>query len=323
MHWWLGALALLLCTACIGQKQTILPEQVVLNNCRHVMTGNESLVPPGPLDTLNIAPLLRTQFTERSIQVAHAFGLLDELQEHLEARERLSNEPSVEARLHNMETAMRVQQLLQQAALEVAATASELDCEKEHVSQIATFLSNRERSAETKLTVAAIVVGAVAAIATVLLLAKDDELQENSNAIEYVGIGAAVVQVGLGVAILKNERRVDHQHPRNVLREVWECAPVSTIVPPSIWYCLRLPDPLDKEHRTLLDQMVEKWKRMGQLEYGAGHGTGMEPIFFSDGGAYSSEDLRNRASMFDMLEAFVKLIHQDIERLADEVERLP
>jgi hypothetical protein len=310
-------------TGCLFPKQTILPEQVVLNNCRHVMTGSQSLVPPGPLDTLNCPPLLRTHFPERSIQVAHAFGILDELQVHMEAREQLALAPSTEARLHNMETAMRVQQLLQQAALEVAATASELDCEKEHVSQIATYLSNREISAETKLTVAAIVVGAVAAIATVLLLTNDDEGRESSNAIEYVGIGASVVQVGLGVAILKNDRRVDHQHPRNPLREVWQDAPVSTIIPPSIWYCLSLPDPLDKEHRTLLDQMVEKWRRMGQLEYASVPGTGNEPIFFSDGGAYTTEDLRNRARMYDMLESFIKLIHQDIERLADEVERLP
>lgn len=308
--------------SCRGPKLVQLPAEIMQNNCRHMVTDGNDHAPPGPLDHITLDPLLKEKFSELDLEVAHAFGLLDDLQVHLEARSRAMNDPSVENRLYRLETGMQVQQLLQQAALEVAAISSEMECEKEHAEHMAITLGRLERRAETRLTVAAIVVGAITAVATVLILAEDGQSGDTGNGIEYVGIGSSVIQVGLGVAILKNDRRVDHQHPRNALREVWEHAPVSHFVPPSIWYCLQLPDMNDPEHRPLLDQMEDKWQQMEQVQMSEDSGEGTTPIFFGEGGAYSSEDLLDRARMYASLASFIRLVHQDIEQLAEAVEKL-
>ncbi len=295
---WLFMMGMLsIVTGCVSIKDANIRQQIMGSNCnqQNVYTYTEVDL-PHPLHTLTIESELQNQLSHRDLNMANAIGILADLTRYI----RLKNDlelSDLEKRLTTLELKQRIDHKINMASLEVSAIASEMDCEEERTSQVANYLKGSESETESKLTVAAIVVGATGAIAT-------GGVVKNETASNSVGIATGITEASLGLLMLFNNRKIDFYHERNALREVWEGKP-------------------NQEATSVRRQIIDKWKNFGQIsENEDEEGQTVTPIYFGDGGKYTTEQLINRADMYDQLESHITLMKQDLKALSLALERL-
>lgn len=274
---------------------------------------------PQPLYQLSIDSSLTRHFTPASLQVAHAFGMLNLLQQYVETHRQYKASPSMEERINLLELSQQINNRINQASLEISSFASELDCEEERLTQIADYLKGKERERESKLTVAAIVVGATGGIGS-SALALGDRTDKAGN---YVAIASGVTEAVLGILMLTNNRTLTIEHPRNALRDVWEGKDSSGIFPPSLWYYINYYNPAYPEQASLRYQILQRWMSFKQIDVASTKNKKkLLDMYFGNGGKYSTDQLYNRANMYDQLESYIKLIKQDVMALSLQVENI-
>lgn len=274
---------------------------------------------PNPFFSAGTDTALTTRFSFASLNVAHAIGIMDLLQEYVEYLQNHRQTNSIENRLRMLELAHQITQRIDLASLEVSSVTSELDCEEEKISQVADYLKAIEIKRESGLTVAAIVAGASSAILTGVLLSNGNSGDDT----EYIGITSGITEATLGLLILLNNPKINFDHPGNVLREIWEGRKTSETFPPFIWYYLNYRDPVNPDSRSLRSQIIDRWMSFKQIKKaGSKKKQQLLELYFTDGGRYSTEQLYNRANMYDQLESYIKLIKQDLTVLAVEFQSL-
>ena len=273
--------------------------------------------PAQPYGALPPDTALLADFTTGDLNAAHAIGILPLLQEYKAVRNAANREATLENRLRLLEFSQRITRRISLASMEITAVGSELDCEDEKLTQMADFMRNKESGRETRLTVLSITAAAISDIVPPFLPSGRDKTGD------IITIAAGAVGATLGAMILFNERKVTVAHPRNALRDVWKGKTDSDIFPPLIWYYLIHPNPSAPDSRPLRERLLERWQRFGQVKEPSGKEKAkLLNLYFGDGGDYTTSELYNRAGMYDQLEAYVRLIHQDITHLAVSFERL-
>lgn len=274
---------------------------------------------PHPLSSADMDSSLTTRFSFASLNIANAIGILQLIQAYVYNQKNLHQAKSVENRLVMLELAHKITQRIDLASLEVSSVTSELDCEEERISQLADYLKTIEKKRESGLTVAAIVAGASSAILTGVLLA-GNSMSDNT---EYIGITSGITEATLGLLILMNNPKIKFEHPVNVLREIWEGRKTSETFPPFIWYYLNYMNPADSNSKSWRNQIIDRWMSFKQIEKARSKKKEhLLELYFTDGGIYNTEQLYNRANMYDQLESFIKLIKQDLTLLAVEFQNL-
>lgn len=273
---------------------------------------------PAPLHSLNLDTLLSNRFSAKDLNIANAIGLLPLLKEWAQLQNSLSLQPSLNQQVALLQLQQQMNTRLDLASLEISAVSAELDCEEEKIRQVAAYLSDKEKKAETRLTVASIIMGSASAIVTGILLSGNDK----SNVSDGIGVGVGIADAALGIGILTNQKKVALQHPRNVLRELWLATETSSVYPPSIWYYLNHPAPGNTDGASLRAQLIANWKKFDQVNASASKKQEKNlDIYFSDGGTYTTEQLENRAGMYDQIESTIKLMKQDLRNLTLSISR--
>lgn len=307
-----------LINSCTGTKA--LQAQFEKSSCAQLETFNYSVEElPKPLYKIETDSALSARFSYSSLNVANAIGILDLLTDYVNKLKQQHREQSIETRLAILEIEQKITQRINLASLSVSSVTSELDCEEEKMAQIADYLKGKEDETETKLTVTAIAAGALGAIASEVLLSSGNA---NDN-LDVIGVATGITEAALGVMILLNKRKIELFHSRNVLQEIWEGRKTSQIFPSFVWYYLNNPNSADPEKKSLRQQIIERWISFKQIENSNSKKKDqLINLYFGEGGKYSTDQLYNRANMYDQLESFIKLIKQDLTLLAVELEKI-
>ncbi len=274
---------------------------------------------PKPIHEVEIDSSLTSRFSAQSLNVANAIGILESMQDYVNKMKQYENSPTIDNRITLLVLSQKISERINLASLEVSAVASELDCEEERITQIADYMKGIEGETESRLTVAAIVIGASSAIVSGFMLMNGGT---GSN-VEYVGIASGIIEASLGISILANKRKIDFYHPRNALREIWEGNETTDIFPPFIWYYLNYHNPDSIETKSIRYQIIERWISFKQIDNANTKKKRMLlNLYFGDGGRYKTEQLYNRANMYDQLESHIKMMKQDLTLLSLEFDKL-
>lgn len=299
--------------SCTATKNTSLITNLDKNNCNQENSYDylKSDI-PRPIYNLQIDTALITRFNPKDLNLANAIGILDLLSDYINKINEVKECNSLQSQIDLINIRQEINNRIDLTSLEISSVTSELDCEEERINQISSYLKEREMQRETRLTVGSIILGSLTAIVAGVLVSSSDP----GNISDYIGISVGLVDAAIGVMILTNKRKVELEHSRNVLREIWLATETSSVYPPSIWYYLNYKDPDNKNEISLREQLIENWKVFGQVSStkNNSHNKGIE-IYFSDGGSYSSEQLENRANMYDQIESTIKLMKQDLRNL--------
>ncbi len=305
-------------TSCAGVQSASFKAQLAQSNCNQQTVFNYSKEDiPKPIHTLELDTVLVSRFSIQSLNAANANGFLDLLTNYVKLKKDNTTRPSLEKRVQIIETAQKINQKINLASLEISAIASEIDCEEERADQVATYLKGKEDDTESKLTVGAIVIGAAGAIAEGALLTS----HSGGDASDVIGIGVGLTEATLGIMILLNKRKIEFYHPRNALKDIWTSPETSTIFPPSVWYYLTYENP-NLAEKSLRKQLIDKWMGFGQIsDSKEKNKEKLYDLYFGKGGKYTSEQLKNRANMYDQIEAQIKLMKQNLTVLSFELEK--
>lgn len=302
------------CTSCHPGKtlrfgRTVCDQQQFPEMYLPAPTRPFSAVPP---DTA-----LKARFTGGDLNAAYAVGLLEPLAEYIAVQKAAGPQPTVETRLRLLELSQYITRRISLAAMEISAVSSELDCEDEKLTQMADYMRDKESRRETRLTVLSIIAAAISDIVPPFLPSGSE------RAGNIIAVSSGVAGATLGALILFNEQKVAVEHPRNALRDVWEGKAHTDVFPPLIWYYLMHPNPAAPDSRSLRERLLQRWQRFGQVEEPSNKEKAkLLALYFGDGGDYTTSELYNRAAMYDQLEAYIRLINQDLTHLAASFENL-
>ncbi|GGE13750.1 hypothetical protein [Sphingobacterium cellulitidis] len=303
----------LMISSCRSVKNLEIRDLLHHSNCnqQNVYEYTEDSLPI-PLHEQEISPLLDKKLSFNSLNMANAIGILELVSNYVELKQNPKGE-DLNYRLTLLELKQAIDQKINTSSLEISAISSEMDCEEERTSQVANYLEGKIQEKESKLTVAAIVVGALGAILT-------EGVIKEETASHVVGISTGVAEATFGVMMLLNDEKTDFFHKRNALKDVWFGASTSKNFPAAVWYYLNYSSPENGIKTSLREQIIQKWSSFGQITKGSEEE--MLELYFGEGGEYTSEQLENRADMYDQLESNINLMKQDLKALASELERL-
>ncbi|HSZ24926.1 MAG TPA: hypothetical protein VK766_04375 [Cytophagaceae bacterium] len=261
---------------------------------------------------------LLERYSYHSLHVANATGVLMELKDLCQHEQLMLDNYS--SRSQTIYTAKRqhIMNRLMLVSTEVASISAELDCEGERASQIADFLTEKENRKVKSFTVMSITVGAVTGIITTLLQTRNGSLTGQ----EIIGIGGGIMSAGLGLSTLFSNRSIVYHHPRNLLTDIWNDGEKTSVYPPAVWYMLK-EDPFSGTGKNSVCQHIrERWQQYGMLGDTTSKDFGqVQALFFGEGGRYSQDQLRIRASMLNQVQAEVRLMTQDLHILMLELSK--
>lgn len=305
----------LMLTSCSGLKDISSLPNLDKSNCYNQKdyhyTSDEL---PKPIYQIKVDTILSKQFSFESLNVANAIGLLQPLTKYAVLKSVYDKIPNLDLKVNLLEIRQTITDKINTSSLEISSVTSELDCEEERADQIANYLKSRVEEREKNLVIGSIVVGAAGAIAAEGL----NNSESVGNAGSYVAVGASLIEATLGILMLTNKQKINFMHLRNTPGEIWNAPPTSSTLPPAIWYYLNYKDD-DKRKESLRELLIENWTTFGQVEKSnkqANHKT--DELYFGKGGQYSSEELKNRADMYDQIEAYINLMKQDLKILSIE-----
>jgi hypothetical protein len=194
------------------------------------------------------------------------------------------------------------------ARLAIAATAAELECERERAEEAADALSRAKSSQAQALTIGSIGAATVTSIASVFLSTGN----ASNVAQDSVAIGGGAVTAGLGLASIYVHPSVPFHTTRNLLAPLWIEPGWSPLYPPLVWAYLSRPEFSNDRRRSIREHLIERWRREAGLDRDAS----LARLLFGSGGEYDVHALRTRAELLDEAAAEVHLESQDLASLA-------
>ncbi|WP_156308444.1 hypothetical protein [Sphingobacterium endophyticum] len=308
-----GIILLQLCS-CRSVKNMEIRDLLHHSNCNQQNVYDYTLDSlPIPLHEQQVSPIISQKLSFNSLNMANAIGILKLVTRFAELRQNPKGEDDLKYRLELLELKQIIDQKINTSSLEISAISSEMDCEEERTSQVANYLEGKIRERESKLTIGAIVVGALGAILT-------EGVIKEEKASHVVGISTGVAEATFGVMMLLNDENTEFYHKRNALRDVWFGSETSKNFPAAVWYYLNYSNPENGIKTSLREQIIQKWKSFGQINKSSEEE--LLQLYFGEGGKYTSEQLDNRADMYDQLESNINLMKQDLKALSSELEKL-
>lgn len=304
-------------SSCASFKTTMIDPQLIRSNCnQHNIYAYSSQELPPPIHELHIPQQLAGAISDKSLNMANAIGILDFLKDFIQLKDRYNTSHDLDVRISMLEIKQEISERINHSSLEVSAISSELDCEDERIGQIANYLSGKESKLESNLTIAAIIAGASGAITSGTLIGND-------KTSDYVGLATGIVEASLGLMMLFNKRKTILYFERNALKEIWEGNQTSSAFPPSVWYYINYHNPIDEEYTPIREQIIEKWMSFGQIsDDNPKEKRELIELYFGAGGTYTTDQLQNRADMYDQLKSHINLMKQDLKALSVELTSL-
>ena len=202
------------------------------------------------------------------------------------------------------------------ALFETASTVAELVCETDRTNQSADRMDALDAARVKGLTIASLLVGGLAAVASGGL-GLAGAANAASNAADVAG-GAFSTLFG-GYA-LTNHAQQEFLHERNLLAEIWNDPKDPSLFSPSTWRFLHIRH--KERDVTQRDELIHSWRQEGRLgESGSDEESKRIALIFGQGGLYTAPDLRARSAMLETLAATVRLIHDELELFFREISK--
>jgi hypothetical protein len=200
------------------------------------------------------------------------------------------------------------------ALFETASSAAEVVCERDRADQIADRMDEIDGVRVKTLTLPSIVVGGLASI----ISGGGGLAAGPSTAADAADVAGGVFASIFGGTALFTGSQHKFGHERNVLSEIWNDPPDSSIFSPMIWRYLHHRQ---KERATTRrDELLDAWRQEGRLgKPNSSDEQKRVALLFGKGGVYTATELRARASMLETLEATIRLINEELELFIREM----
>lgn len=237
---------------------------------------------------------------------------LEPLIAHLLQEQERSPEPSIQALTMRLELNERV------VALETRLTAMEfeVDCVRNLLHDVLNVYAESETDRQLDLTIASLVVGAVAGVAAGgwdLANARADEPFFEDGPL-LTSIAGAVITTALGIGVISpKERPIVYLHERNVLSPIRDGEDPQLVFPTFVFRMLTLPT-IDGG-ATPRDEMLARWNELMAETVAPEERTLAEAILYGEGGVYDPQLLTLHENLLEQMGATLDAFAGDIDIL--------
>jgi hypothetical protein len=250
-------------------------------------------------------------FTPRFHRVAAAVGVLSLLHRVITLeRERVAKKEGAELELIRVRQQILARTVL--AMLEATSLSAVVRCELARADQLADSLAEKQAKSTQLATIVSLIIESATMIATGGLILAGHEVAEGIAAL----VGGSIAASLAGISLYRPARH-EFDHPRNILKEIWENPSQAQYFPEAVWRFLNEPT---EDGKSLREHLVASWRELSRIE-GQSEAKHQERInlLFGSGGTYTIEDLRSRAAMLEMLAAAIDLMHDELEVMVREM----
>ncbi|MFO1418844.1 MAG: hypothetical protein U1E83_09270 [Methylotetracoccus sp.] len=258
---------------------------------------------PGPV---SLSPRVR--------EIAEIIGV-DGNSGEVRAPKRMESPESARDAIRYLQVRQQAYMRILLALLDVKSAAAEADCEETRADDVADRLQEEQDERSKRFTILSLLGSGLGGI-----LSGGLSLAAQATAAGVVGIVAGTSEATFGALALSSDIQFELRHERNLLKEIWEAPARPRLFPMSVWRFMNRPLADDPAHRSLRETLIARWRKDGRLgEAGSNTERHRIALFFSRGGAYTIDELRDRAVMLDMVESDVNLMSHDLEHLLLEL----
>jgi hypothetical protein len=196
--------------------------------------------------------------------------------------------------------------------LEATSLAALVRCEQARADELADSLAQKEARSAQVATVVALIIESVTMIATGALVLAGHSVAEGAVALA----GGTMASMLAGFSLYQPSR-IEFQHPRNLLREIWENPRQAQNFPEPVWQFLTNPT---DDGKSLREQLVSNWMELSRIK-GQNEAERQRrfDLLFGTGGTYTVADLRARGAKLEMLAAAIDLMHDELEVMVREM----
>lgn len=243
----------------------------------------------------------------QNIVLARALGI----EKELKALPALREDTTLDGRLRREQYSRRIQAKIAYAEAAIDGVSAELDCEGERLDQLASVMDNTNSKKTNRLTVASIVIGAASAVAGAFIT--------NDGWNKGVAVGAGLAGAGLGFATLGPKGvRVKLDHQRNLIRAFWQEKNYGEF-PAIVWFMLTDRHFTNSGQSSLMRNACARWLT---YQFDGDRQEAEQSVILSNGGIYHADELHERATMVNQMQAIVRSLYQNMSSLVWEVNRL-
>jgi hypothetical protein len=273
-----------------------------------------------PIENIQFDALLTDKYSHNSLVMANAYGLIDDLT----ALEKLkisknSYGSSDSMRIAILEEEKEIDKILDMAFLELESYESFIECNILNLVRLNNLLTESNNKMRSNYTNAAIIVGlASAALVGGIILSSNDDLQEG-DAVEWIGIGGAVVAAALAVYSERIDKRVDLKLNKNLIKPIWTGKHDGEVFSDRYWYLLNqdlFPDSVDISVREFI---LNTWEGSDGL-LGSDKNRSYLPILLADEAAYTEEQLMLRIDLLEELKIGIDHFSRSLYVLNFEID---
>ncbi|QES90127.1 hypothetical protein [Rhizosphaericola mali] len=210
----------------------------------------------------------------------------------------------------NQEKLLIIQEKISKFDEEIQSVAAQLDCEGERTDQIANYLDKINQKRTTKLTALSIIAGS---LTTILAIAFKNNDTQNATAI-IGGLTSSILSI---ITINPNGKKIIWNQNENILEDVWAEKNIHSFIPESLWYVLNTKQFSNSGEISLVQSIKKRW-----VDYiFKGHIEQSDiKLYYKNGGTYVAEDLHNKATMLNQMQATLRSIHQDLSNFTTHID---
>ncbi len=271
-----------------------------------------------PLDHLLADTLLTSSYSTKSIVVANAYGLVDDIGELIALKNKEIQQKSMDSiRLVAIEKSREIDKTLNLATLEIQTLQTFLSCNNLKLIRAKTDLAainNKTRSAYTN---SAVIIGVASSILVASAVLSDGELN-NGSFKDWVGVVGGLVAAGLAVKSERINKEVRLSHAHNAIAAIWNGNNDQSIFTDNTWYLLNQPYLAYSSELSMRDQILTTWntsesmlKEEDNIEY--------LPVLLGNGGEYTEDMIQLRMDMLEELKHNIEEISRLLSMVTFEV----
>ena len=270
------------------------------------------------IDSLLADTILNSNYSTKSIIVANAYGLTDDIGELITLKNRETQLGSMDSiRLVTFEKTREIDKTLNLATLEIQTLQTFLSCNNLKLIRAKTDLAainNKTRSAYTN---SAVIIGVASSILVAGAVLSDGELN-NGSFKDWVGVVGGLVAAGLAVKSERIDKEVSLSHSNNAIAAIWNGNNDQGIFTDNTWYLLNQPYLAYSSELSMRDQILATWnasesmlKEEDNLAY--------LPVLLSNGGDYTEDMIQLRMDMLEELKHNIEEISRLLSMVTFEV----
>ena len=271
------------------------------------------------LDSLVADTFLTSNYSTKSIIVANAYGLTNDIRDlkTLKVKEiELKSKDSI--RLVTIEKAREIDRTLNLATLEIQTLQTYLSCNNLKLIRAKTDLAGLNNKTRSAYTNSAIILGVASSALVAGAVLGDGQLNGGSFK-DWVGVAGGLIAAGLAVISERINKKVSLSHSNNAIAAIWNGNNDQGIFTDNTWYLLNQPYLAYSSELSMRDQILTTWNTSESMLREEDNMKYL-PVLLSNGGDYTEDMIQLRMDMLEELKHNIEEISRLLSMVTFELQ---